>query len=107
MPYKDPEKQKKANRKWQRSEKGKACSQRHYEKRKGYIANYKLNRGCSVCGYHKCAAALEFHHPNDDKEFNISCGLYRDNRSLEEIEKEMEKCVILCANCHKEEHSKK
>lgn len=58
---------------------------------------------CEVCGYAKCDAALDFHH-NDasQKDFGISdsghCCL------TDEIKKELDKCRLLCANCHRELH---
>lgn len=57
---------------------------------------------CSKCGYNKCIAALEFHHidPNtkDKDYFNQRSGL------TESLKRELDKCVLLCANCHREEH---
>lgn len=67
-----------------------------------YIQDYKLSKGCSICGYNKCARALDFHH-NGDKEFAIS--KVAGSMSLENIKKEMEKCVVICANCHRELHA--
>lgn len=60
----------------------------------------KLDKGCLKCGYSKNPAALEWHHPNDDKDFNIS----ESARSLHIIEEEIGKCELLCANCHREHH---
>ena len=79
----------------------------HVLKRQNGIRNkvwaYKVERGCSVCGYNKCPRALQFHHHNDDKEGDI--GRWVGNgRSYENILVEMEKCVILCSNCHAEHH---
>ena len=74
-----------------------------HKKKKEFIDNYKLSKGCSVCGYNKCARALDFHH-NGDKEFNIS---QTREISLDRIKIEMDKCIILCANCHSLCHSKK
>jgi len=36
-----------------------------------WVNNYKSSKGCAICGYNKCASALDFHH-NGDKEFGIA-----------------------------------
>jgi transposase len=56
---------------------------------------------CSVCGYSRCIAALEFHHlVPSEKSFSLSRrGVAR---SLERARAEASKCVLLCANCHAE-----
>lgn len=54
------------------------------------------------CGYNKCLAALEFHHPNSDKDFGLSQkGI---TRSWEKVKLELDKCELVCCNCHKEIH---
>jgi len=59
---------------------------------------------CEKCGYDKCMEALEFHHLNEsDKNFGLSEKGYA--RSWKRIEKELKKCVLLCANCHREVHA--
>lgn len=63
----------------------------------------KIARGCDKCGYNKCATALEWHHPNNDKDGDPSILL---RHSLDKYMAEAEKCMLLCANCHREEHSK-
>jgi len=68
-----------------------------------FIQDYKLSKGCSICGYNKCGAALEFHHVKDDKNFEVGKSM---SRTFDIIKIEMEKCIILCANCHKELHEK-
>lgn len=61
---------------------------------------------CEDCGYNKCIGALEFHHLDDDsKEFNISSK--RNNGISDSIIKELDKCALLCANCHRERHFSK
>ena len=65
--------------------------------------NQKLQLGCSVCGYNKCASALEWHHPNGDKINEPSC---LRGRSVEQYLQETSKCILLCSNCHRELHSK-
>lgn len=60
-----------------------------------------LGGKCRICGYDRCAAALDFHHVDDvTKEFNISTAM----TSWERILPELEKCVLLCARCHREVH---
>ena len=59
---------------------------------------------CSICGYNKYYGALEFHHldPNE-KEFGVGEKGY--TRSWEKVKQELDKCVLLCSNCHKEVHA--
>lgn len=62
-----------------------------------------MGGACSKCGYSKCVAALHFHHKDpSEKSFGISAsGLCR---SWEKVKKELDKTIILCANCHAENH---
>lgn len=69
-----------------------------------WINNYKLSKGCAICGYNKCAEALDFHHTGD-KDIGIARLINKD-KSIEKIKKEIDKCVIRCANCHRELHAK-
>lgn len=58
---------------------------------------------CTVCKYNKCLKALEFHHlASDKKDFGISEKGY--TRSWKKIIEELDKCILLCANCHREVH---
>lgn len=57
---------------------------------------------CSICGYNRCSAALDFHHINpDEKEIDISIIL---GRRKENALKEFQKCKLVCSNCHREIH---
>lgn len=64
----------------------------------------KLKGGkCSVCGYNKNINALSFHHLDPtQKEFQISNG---EIRSWDKYLIELEKCVLVCLNCHAEMHN--
>src|SRR3989344_840031 len=59
---------------------------------------------CMVCGYSKYNGALDFHHVNPtEQDFALSVrGL---TRSWERVKKEIEKCVLVCSNCHPEIHA--
>lgn len=56
---------------------------------------------CSLCGYNKCPTALEFHHVNP-KEKEISVSQY--SKFDEKLRLELDKCELLCSNCHREVH---
>lgn|SRR3989338_5693498 len=59
---------------------------------------------CRLCGYKKCISALEFHHKNKEKDFNIADLI--KNSSEQNVLKEVQRCILVCANCHRELHSK-
>lgn len=59
---------------------------------------------CEICGYDKYQGALEFHHLNpEEKDFGIAAKGY--TRSFEKVKEEIEKCILVCSNCHKEIHA--
>ena len=56
---------------------------------------------CQVCGYKRYQGALNLHHRNPaTKEFSIGDKGY--TRACEKVKKELDKCVLVCANCHRE-----
>jgi len=61
-----------------------------------------LGGACQKCGYDRCLAALEFHHRDDDKEFEIG---RRKLTDFEALKQELDKCDLLCDRCHAEEHA--
>ena len=59
---------------------------------------------CTFCGYNRYNGALDFHHiDGKTKEFGVS--LDGITRSWKRVEKELEKCILVCANCHREVHA--
>ena len=108
MPYKDKEKQREKNREYQK---------KHYEQKKDYyiqkakeskhrvreeFENYKKTLKCEVCG-ESHVATLDFHHKDPStKEIIISESIWR--WSWNTIKKEIDKCVVLCSNCHRKLH---
>ena len=64
-----------------------------------------LGGKCEKCGYDKCIAALDFHHKDPtEKDFNIS-KVYPSKNMMPKLLEEVSKCMLLCANCHREEHN--
>lgn len=60
---------------------------------------------CQNCGYNKYSGALEFHHLNpEEKDFSLTAS--SPSRSFDRVKKELDKCILLCSNCHREEHDK-
>jgi len=64
------------------------------------LVEYKGGK-CDKCGYDRCVDALEFHHVDPTKkDFTISGKSW----SFEKLKGEVEKCILVCSNCHKEIH---
>lgn len=60
---------------------------------------------CQACGYKACVEALEFHHI-DPSQKEIAFGKMRANPvGIAKVFEELKKCILLCANCHREVHS--
>lgn len=73
---------------------------RRYKNKERNVA-YKGGK-CERCGYCKSVWALDFHHIDPvTKNFNLGSAF---SRSWEVIKAELDKCILLCANCHREEH---
>lgn len=87
----------------------KTCSRRHNlglkrDKFKKGCVEYKGGK-CEHCGYTKSISALQFHHKDPkEKLYEISREAHR--RPWESVKAELDKCLMLCANCHIEEHDK-
>jgi DNA-binding CsgD family transcriptional regulator len=57
---------------------------------------------CNICNYDRCVSALEFHHLEPSKkDFTLSQSM---NIAWNKIEEELDKCILVCANCHREIH---
>lgn len=60
------------------------------------IKQIKMERGCAKCGYKGHPAALDFDHTRGTKRRQVG-----QSPTLKFLIEEMEKCTILCANCHR------
>ncbi len=63
----------------------------------------KYGCSCKICGYNRCRNALEWHHIDPTKKEVEPSKVF--SRSWENVVKELDKCVLLCSNCHREVHS--
>ena len=59
---------------------------------------------CQYCGYNRCICTLDFHHL-DPKGKDFGLGQNALTRSWERTKNELDKCVLVCSNCHKEIHA--
>ncbi len=72
------------------------------KRNKERAVEYKGSK-CEKCGYNKCITALEFHHLDPkEKDFSPSGNM---NMAWDKIKVEIDKCILVCANCHREIHN--
>lgn len=71
----------------------------HRQKIKEKCIEYKGGE-CIKCGYKKCKRALEFHHlDRTKKDFTVAS---YSVLSFEKLKPELDKCILVCSNCHRE-----
>jgi len=110
MPYKDKSVQRAKNKEYQRKhyKENPAYYKNKAAKRKksirNYFTQYKQSLGCSSCSENH-PSCLDFHHPDStDKENSVS-RMITNGVAMYRIKAEVEKCVVLCSNCHRKLHS--
>lgn len=86
----------------QYGEKAKLRARETHAKLREHLLQYRLEHPCICCGEDE-PACLDFHHldPNE-KDFQIAGS---QQRSWTKILAEIEKCVVLCSNCHRKVHA--
>ena len=83
--------------------KNKSAVDRFRKNLKRRAVDYKGGK-CVRCSYSRCLAALEFHHVEPEhKDFAIGSGGH--TRSWERVRQELDKCILVCSNCHAEIHN--
>lgn len=89
------------------------CKKCDYISSRTYISNLKLKAikygggECQQCGYDKCWRALHFHHVDPNKKDFAIFEFRQGNkkvRNWERLKVEIDKCILLCSNCHTEIH---
>ncbi len=91
---KNPDKQKKCNRETRK---------RAVAKRREWYRTLKSNLSCECCG-ESHPACLDFHHRDPSKKFLEVSVMVRDKYPIYRIQEEVDKCSVLCKNCHAKQH---
>ncbi len=107
MPHKDPEERRAYKRAWYRKNTKKVYGEVRARKKKlkHKFDLWREEQGCKRCGYNKYYGALELHHLAKSEEPSVAI-LVNHGYGWKKIMKEAEKCILLCANCHREVHKK-
>lgn len=70
------------------------------QERMDYLRKIKSEGCCAICGWKEHPEILNFHHKNPtEKEFGFT-GPEVGNLSIARLQKEIDKCILLCPNCH-------
>ena len=77
--------------------------ERYYSK-KNEIYSFKKQCKCEKCGYDKCPEALDFHHIDPNEKEGQIARMITSSYGLDKVKDEIKKCIVLCANCHREFH---
>ena len=109
MPYKDRNKQKEYQQKHhQRTKKKKRKQQNQLkDKRQHFVLEEMQRRGgkCAKCGFSDIRA-LDWHHLDPDEKVNSISEMIRDRVSMDKLQAELDKCELICANCHRIEEQR-
>ena len=62
------------------------------------LVNKAKSGGCIICD-EKNTCALDFHHVRSNKAFDLGTGV--NHFGTTKLMEEINKCVVLCANCHR------
>ena len=83
-------------------EKEKIVRKKYQQKIKDKFIEYKKTLNCFKCKEYRWYV-LDFHHNENNKEYDVA-NMWQGRHCWKTIKKEIDKCIVLCANCHREEH---
>ena len=86
--------------------KSKSSSTMRMIRNREFIKNHKKDKKCEICGYNKCSEILDFHHINRKEKNKGVSVLMKTLKSIYIINKDIEKYILVCPNCHRELHLK-
>ena len=106
MPFKEVSRRREYKREWYSKNKHteKNSVKKRKRKIKEWFKEYKIKLSCSKCGENH-PATIDFHHKG--KKENQVAQMVHWGYSIENIKREIKKCQVLCANCHRKVHWKK
>jgi hypothetical protein len=111
MPFKDPAVRRDYNLRYQRLyyERNKAefieKNRRRKQDARKFLWERKATRNCAACG-ETDPRCLDFHHQGRQPKVAGLSQMATDGAAIRSIERELEKCIVLCKNCHAKEHLK-
>lgn len=112
MAFKDDEERRayfrEYNKGWYQRHKERLLEKRrqHNQELRAWLNKYKSKLCCTNCG-ESHPACIQFHHLNKgEKRFTIGGIVGRTHTSIRRLEKEINKCEVLCGNCHALHHWK-
>lgn len=79
-------------------------NKKNRENNKRFLSRYKSFFGCIICK-EKDSCAIDLHHLNPEIKDRDTSNMVNESRKL--LKKEIRKCVLLCANCHRKVHAGK
>lgn len=80
-----------------------AYMKQKYQEKKNIIQELKSKCACAKCGDTR-GYVLDYHHLDPKQKNNTVARLTSNNSNLDKTFEEIEKCIVLCANCHREFH---
>ena len=72
-------------------------------KLRAWLIEYKKMLVCERCGFSDYRA-LQFHHEGHKEKTDNVADMVRSVYSMESVRREIDKCIVLCSNCHRIEH---
>ena len=111
MPIKDPQKRKIRHAEYSKNvwypknrKKHIMAVARNRAKLKYWFRGLKSTLWCSKCN-ESSPACLDFHHVNKNEKIMEVCKMVSLSYSKQKILQEIDKCIVLCSNCHRKHHS--
>ena len=74
-----------------------------YKEKQQIVEQLKTQLACAKCGEAR-GYVLDYHHINPEDKENSVARMLTNHNKIDKVYEEIKKCVVLCANCHREFH---